>query len=66
MVEYGYGGNSFLGFLRNVDVGAVAIALELNAVSIFRIEVCKVGEFWCICMGSCFQKTMGEWRESAR
>jgi hypothetical protein len=49
-----------------VDVGAVAIALELNAVSIFRIEVCKVGEFWCICMGSCFQKTMGEWRESAR
>lgn len=65
MVEYGYGCNSFLGFLRYVDVVAVTIVLEINAVSIFRIEVCKVGEFWCICMGSCFQKTMGEGRESA-
>jgi hypothetical protein len=48
VVDYRYGGNSILEFLHFVDVVAVTIVLEVHAVSIFKIEVYKVGEFWCI------------------
>jgi hypothetical protein len=37
--------NSALNSLHCVDMDSVSDVLEVHAASIFRVEVCKVGEF---------------------
>jgi hypothetical protein len=45
--------------LHRVDVGDVANLSKVHAASIFRVEVCKLGEFLCI-YGILFQEIRAE------
>jgi hypothetical protein len=42
-----------------VDVGNVAVVLDVYAASVVRVYMRKVVEF-CVYIGSCFVKTMGK------
>jgi hypothetical protein len=42
-----------------VDVGNIADVSQVHAASIFRVEVCRVGEFLCI-YGLCFERKLRE------
>jgi hypothetical protein len=40
--------DTFLGWLHSVDMGGIQDVEEIHAAFIFRIEMCKMGEFLCI------------------